>query len=70
MDILNEIISLLKRNFPERIQMFSNRSISHDEKLTIYQKDGVILSILVYTLFSRMFDLMQPPVVKHSIAVA
>ena len=30
---------------------------------------GVILSILVYTLFSRMFDLMQPPAVKHSIAV-
>ena len=32
--------------------------------------DILILSILVYTLFSRMFDLMQPPVVKHSIAVA
>ena len=31
---------------------------------------SLILSILVYTLFSRMFDLMQPPVVKHSIAVA
>ena len=31
--------------------------------------DGLILSILVYTLFSRMFDLMQPPAVKHSIAV-
>ena len=31
---------------------------------------GLILSILVYTLFSRMFDLTQPPVVKHSIAVA
>ena len=30
----------------------------------------VILSILVYTLFSRMFDLMQPPVVKHSIVIA
>ena len=30
----------------------------------------VILSILVYTLFSRMFDIMKPPVVKHSIAVA
>ena len=29
----------------------------------------VILSILVYTFFSRMFDLMLPPVVKHSIAV-
>ncbi len=34
------------------------------------QKLELILSILVYTLFSRMFDLMQPPVVKHSIAVA
>ena len=32
--------------------------------------NAVILSILVYTLFSRMFDLTQPPVVKHSIAVA
>ena len=36
-------------------------------KVTTWQ---LILSILVYTLFSRMFDLMQPPVVKHSIAVA
>ena len=34
------------------------------------QVQRMILSILVYTLFSRMFDLMQPPVVKHSIAVA
>ena len=31
---------------------------------------GVILSILVYTFFSRMFDLMLPPVAKHSIVVA
>ena len=31
--------------------------------------ERMILSILVYTLFSRMFDLMQPPAVKHSIAV-
>ena len=30
----------------------------------------MILSILVYTFFSRMFDLMLHPVVKHSIAVA
>ena len=29
----------------------------------------LILSILVYTFSSRMFDLMLPPVVKHSIAV-
>ena len=36
------------------------------------ETDGImelILSILVYTFFSRMFDLMQPPAVKHSIAV-
>ena len=34
--------------------------------------DGIkmILSILVYTFFSRMFDLMLPPVAKHSIVVA
>ena len=31
---------------------------------------NVILSILVYTFFSRMFDLMLPPVAKHSIVVA
>ena len=30
----------------------------------------VVLSILVYTFFSRMFDLMLPPVAKHSIVVA
>jgi transposase len=31
---------------------------------------SLILSILVYTFFSRMFDLMLPPVAKHSIVVA
>lgn len=31
---------------------------------------NMILSILVYTFFSRMFDLMLPPVAKHSIVVA
>ena len=33
-------------------------------------KQLMILSILVYTFFSRMFDLMLPPVAKHSIVVA
>ena len=33
-------------------------------------ENDVILSILVYTFFSRMFDLMLPPVAKHSIVVA
>ena len=35
-----------------------------------YQTILMILSILVYTFFSRMFDLMLPPVAKHSIVVA
>ena len=34
------------------------------------RKIDMILSILVYTFFSRMFDLMLPPVAKHSIVVA
>ena len=33
-------------------------------------KYSMILSILVYTFFSRMFDLMLSPALKHSIAVA
>ena len=32
--------------------------------------EWLILSILVYTFFSRMFDLMLPPAAKHSIAAA
>ena len=42
------------------------------KKLTVQQTIAykVILSILVYTFFSRMFDLMLPPVAKHSIVVA
>ena len=36
----------------------------------INQLYKMILSILVYTFFSRMFDLMLPPVAKHSIVVA
>lgn len=45
--------------FHDLVTMFN---ISVDEYL--------ILSILVYTFFSRMFDLMLPPVAKHSIVVA
>ena len=44
----------------------------HPEQFILFEEQvhlDLILSILVYTLFSRMFDLMQPPAVKHSIAV-
>ena len=45
------------------------------EIINVYSQNAiviiiVILSILVYTFFSRMFDLMLPPVAKHSIVVA
>ena len=45
------------------------------KEVGIYAQDPdegeiLILSILVYTFFSRMFDLMLPPVAKHSIVVA
>ena len=41
-----------------------------DTILQLNETIRMILSILVYTFFSRMFDLMLPPVTKHSIAVA
>ena len=42
------------------------KAIQTDTKLS----KTLILSILVYTFFSRMFDLMLHPVVKHSIVGA
>ena len=50
----------IRQSFPYSVALFIVNGSPAD----------MILSILVYTLFSRMFDLMQPPVVKHSIAVA
>ena len=51
----------------------SNRNlvqyIKRSRQNLLFMAQEVILSILVFTLFSRMFDLMQPPAVKHSIAV-
>ena len=43
------------------LELFRKEKLSEDE---------MILSILVYTFFSRMFDLMLPPAAKHSIAAA
>ena len=64
---------------PEKREQFEQR---HSRELILYDAavrylkdlkdsgEGMILSILVYTFFSRMFDLMLPPVAKHSIVVA
>ena len=56
----------------KRVLMTNFTTISNGVFAAIDKNDyiEVILSILVYTFFSRMFDLMLPPVAKHSIAVA
>ena len=73
------IPAMLDAHFPLIKYAFYSRDyhpviLSNEEHITDvglkYVNNDMILSILVYTLFSRMFDLMQPPVVKHSIAVA
>ena len=38
--------------------------------MSVDMKVKVILSILVYTFFTRMFDFMLPLVVKYSIVAA
>ena len=51
--------------------LVSDRTESKFEAITYsIELHDMILSILVYTFFSRMFDLMLPPVAKHSIVVA
>ena len=45
-------------------------NIQSSVKDCVFSYKKLILSILVYTFFSRMFDLMLPPVAKHSIVVA
>ena len=65
---------LKERSVRSKKQMMERHVIPYfgDMKMcdiTAPQIIKLILSILVYTLFSRMFDLMQPPAVKHSIAV-
>ena len=67
----------LRYRIPDRIEEVSNSLIQSNGYDYIDTEDGepgplmgMILSILVYTFFSRMFDLMLPPVAKHSIVVA
>ena len=43
----------------------------HENSLSAYCSSAcMILSILVYTFFTRMFDFMLPLVVKYSIVAA
>lgn len=60
----------------EAVEYILNTILERDDvkvksaKSQVEYKSAMILSILVYTFFSRMFDLMLPPVAKHSIVVA
>ena len=61
----------------KKIRQFENREkvlrqkLSQEERRTRSHRLIVLmLSILVYTFFTRMFDLMLPLVVKHSIVAA
>ena len=58
--------------FPQILSWLSSlkSSPTSGTRTAIGEAVGMILSILVYTFFSRMFDLMLPPVAKHSIVVA
>ena len=52
------------------LQHSQNETFSAVAEYIFQHYQELILSILVYTFFSRMFDLMLPPVAKHSIVVA
>ena len=61
----------------KKIRQYENREkmprqkLSKEERRTRSHRLIVLmLSILVYTFFTRMFDLMLPLVVKHSIVAA
>ena len=56
-----------KTNETQRKKAVIEKILSKHDAVT---NNRMILSILVYTFFSRMFDLMLPPVAKHSIVVA
>ena len=57
--------NVLAKESEQALPVSAEKSINQELKLWY-----MILSILVYTFFSRMFDLMLPPVAKHSIVVA
>lgn len=59
----------VRKEIPELeklVQVGRKKFFRYEEGAQLY----LILSILVYTFFSRTFDLMLPPVAKHSIVVA
>ena len=77
MDVHKESFSLCaytieaeKASHYQRTEADYKKVLNYLEFLRTIYGDDVILSILVYTFFSRMFDLMLPLVVKYSIVAA
>lgn len=67
MEVLYFVEQYIKRyGYPPTVRDIG-KGLGYRSPSTVH---GLILSILVYTFFSRMFDLMLPPVAKHSIVVA
>ena len=77
MDVHKESFSLCaytieaeKASHYQRTEAYYKKVLNYLEFLRTIYGDDVILSILVYTFFTRMFDFMLPLVVKYSIVAA
>ena len=69
LNISEDILGNMTEMYIKRAKFNPNSSVLI--RLSVFLSVCIlILSILVYTFFSRMFDLMLPPVAKHSIVVA
>lgn len=58
------------RQYENREKMLRQKLSKEERRTRSHRLIVLMLSILVYTFFSRMFDLMLPLVVKHSIVAA
>jgi hypothetical protein len=58
------------RQYENREKMLRQKLSKEERRTRSHRLIVLMLSILVYTFFTRMFDLMLPLVVKHSIVAA
>ena len=58
------------RQLENREKMLRQKLSKEERRTRSHRLIVLMLSILVYTFFTRMFDLMLPLVVKHSIVAA
>lgn len=58
------------RQYENREKMLRQKLSKEERRTRSHRLIVLMLSILVYTFFTRMFDLMLPLVVKYSIVAA